>query len=101
MTYRELREERSAAAASQECWVTQIIRWSGPRAVVRVKTAADVIVALPSALPPHEALGLAKLVLDGSEYAELAREITRKRPRKRAATPQIRRACGNHISLDR
>jgi len=40
-----------------------------------VKTSAEVIVALPSEIPPREALGLAKLVLDNREYAELSRKI--------------------------
>jgi len=55
--------------------VTQVIRWSGPPAVVRVKTPADVIVALPRELPRHQALGLARLVLNSREYAELRRQI--------------------------
>ena len=71
----EVRDYRYAVAASQEHWVTQVIRWSGPPAVVRVKTPADVIVALPRKLPPHQALGLAKLVLDSREYAEFCRKI--------------------------
>jgi hypothetical protein len=70
------REYRTTAATSQECWVTQVVRWSGPAAaVVRVKTSADVIVAVPRELPPRRALGLAKLVLDDREYAELSRKI--------------------------
>lgn len=70
------REHRTTTAVWQECWVTQVVRWSGPAAaVVRVKTSADVIVALPRELPPHRALGLAKLVLDDREYAELSRKI--------------------------
>jgi hypothetical protein len=73
--------EHRTAAASQELWVTQIVRWSGPPAVVRVKTPADVIVALPYKLPPHQALGLARLVLDSREYAELSRKIKPSQPR--------------------
>lgn len=74
------REYRTAAAA-QEYLVTEVVRWSGPPAVVRVKTPADVIVVVPSGLPPHEALGLARLVLDSGEYAELRRKIKPERPR--------------------
>jgi hypothetical protein len=79
MIFRALNVARgdSTAAATQEYWVTQVVRWSGPPAVVRVKTPADVIIALPRNLPAHQALGLAKLVLDGREYAELSRKIAR------------------------
>jgi hypothetical protein len=55
--------------------VTRVVRWSGPPAVVRVKTRADLIVAIPSALPRHEVLDLARLVLSGREYQQLRREI--------------------------
>ena len=66
-----------AAQPTQEHWVTQVFRWTGPPAVVRVKTPADVIVALPRDLPARQALGLAKLVLNGREYAEFSRKIIR------------------------
>jgi len=66
---------RKPHPASEEQYVTHVVRWSGPRAVVRVETAAEVVVALPRELPPREALGLAKLVLDQREYAELSRKI--------------------------
>ena len=89
------REYRTAAAASRECWVTQVVRWAGPPAVVRVKTATEVVVALPYALPPDEALDLARLVLDGREYAELNRKIKPTRPRResRASSPRQARRC--------
>jgi len=61
--------------------VTRIIRWTGPPAVVRVETSSEVIVALPGELPPHQALGLARLVLNSREYAELSRKIKPRRPR--------------------
>ena len=84
------REYRNAATASQECWVTQVVRWSGPAAaVVRVKTSAEVIVALPCELPPRQALGLAKLVLDHREYAELSRKI-RPPPSRRGRSRPVR-----------
>jgi hypothetical protein len=57
------------------------MRWSGP-AVVRLKISSDVIVALPCELRPQQALGLAKLVLDDREYAELSRKIKPRRRRK-------------------
>jgi len=43
----------------------------------------DVIVALPCQLHLDEALDLARLVLDGREYAELARKI--KQPQSRGS----------------
>lgn len=55
--------------------VTQVVHWSGPPAVVRVKTRADLIVAIPSELPRHEVLNLASLVLSGREYQQLRHEI--------------------------
>ena len=67
----------------------QVVRWSGPTAVVRVKTPADVIVALPDKLPPHQALGLARLVLDGREYAELSRKIKPPQQRQRRRGGEI------------
>jgi len=70
------REYRTAAAASRECWVTQVVRWSGPPAVVRVRTSTDVIVALPRRLRSDQVLGLAKLVLDSREYADFCRKIS-------------------------
>src|SRR5258708_24595277 len=82
-------EHRTAAVASQECWVTQVVRWSGPPAVVRVKTPADVIVALPCKLSPRQALCLARLVLDDREYAELRRKI--KPPQPRSKPPRTTR----------
>ena len=55
--------------------VTRIVRWTGPPAVVRVKTPADVTVAIPSDLERAEVLNLASLVLSQSEYRELCRAI--------------------------
>jgi hypothetical protein len=55
--------------------VTRIVRWTGPPAVVRVKTPADVTVAIPSDLARAEVLNLASLVLSQSEYRELCRAI--------------------------
>jgi hypothetical protein len=55
--------------------VTRVVRWSGFPAVVRVKTDADVIVAIPRELPRHEVLDLASLVLTGREYQELRYRI--------------------------
>ena len=54
---------------------TRVVRWSGPPAVVRVKTRADLIVAIPSKLPRREVLDLASLVLSGREYRELPHKI--------------------------
>ena len=54
---------------------TRVVRWSGPPAVVRVKTRADLIVAIPSKLPRREVLDLASLVLSGREYQELRHKI--------------------------
>jgi hypothetical protein len=55
--------------------VTRIVRWTGPPAVVRVKTPADVTVAIPSHLARAEVLDLASLVLSHGEYRELCRAI--------------------------
>jgi hypothetical protein len=87
------REHRTGAVATQECSVTQVVRWSGLPAVVRVKTPADVIVALPCKLPHHQAFGLARLVLDDREYAELRRKIKPPQPRssRRRRTQPARR----------
>lgn len=53
----------------------RVVRWSGSRAVVRVQSPADVIVAVPCDIPRQDVLGLARLVLSGREYAELRRRI--------------------------
>ena len=74
---------RKPHPASKELLVTQVVRWSGPPAVVRVKTAADVVVALPYELPLRQVLGLAKLVLNHHEYAELSRKISPPKSRRR------------------
>jgi len=74
---------RNPHPASKERLVTQVVRWSGTPAVVRVETAAEVVVALPCELPTSEVLGLAKLVLSHREYAELSRKI-RPPPSRRA-----------------
>jgi hypothetical protein len=66
----------------QEWFVTRVVRWSGPPAVVRVQTPADVVVAVPCGLPRRDVLGLARLVLSGREYAELRRKI---KPASRAS----------------
>jgi hypothetical protein len=91
----------NAAAPSQEYTVTQVVRWSGPPAVIRVKTPAEVIVALPARLAPREALDLARLVLDHREYTQLCREVRgqpfRSRRRCRAAARPLAtgwRQCG-------
>ena len=55
--------------------VTQIVRWTGSPAVVRVKTRTDVTVAIPSHLARGEVLDLASLVLSRAEYQELCRAI--------------------------
>jgi hypothetical protein len=57
----------------------QVVKWDGAEAVVRVETRTDVIVAIPDALPPHEVLDLAGLVLSGREYHELRRRIQPRR----------------------
>jgi len=49
----------------------QIVRWSGPSAVVRVKTREDVTVAIPSGVPDNDVLDLASLILSNGEYQEL------------------------------
>jgi hypothetical protein len=67
--------DETAVSRSQEHWVTRVVRWSGLPAVVRVETAGDVVIALPRELPARKALGLARLVLDGREYAELTRKL--------------------------
>jgi hypothetical protein len=68
------RDHRNPLPSIAGVSVTQVIRWSGPPAVVRVKMPGDVLV-LPCQLHLDEALDLARLVLDGREYAELARKI--------------------------
>jgi hypothetical protein len=55
--------------------VTRVVRWAGLPAVVRVKTRADVIVAIPRGLPHHDVLDLASLVLTGHEYQEFRHRI--------------------------
>lgn len=70
MAWREPTDAVSFAGA-----VTRVVRWSGPPAVVRVKTRTGLIVAIPSELPRHEVLDLASLVLSGREYQQLRREI--------------------------
>jgi len=55
--------------------VTRVVPWSGLPAVVRVKTRADVIVAIPRGVPRHEVLDLASLVLTRREYHELRHRI--------------------------
>jgi hypothetical protein len=77
------RDHRIPLPSITGVWVTQVIRWSGPPAVVRVEMPGDVIVALPCQLHLDEALDLARLVLDGREYAELARKI--KQPQARGS----------------
>ena len=72
--------DETAVSRSQEHLVTQVVHWSGLPAVVRVETAGDVVVALPSELSAGQALGLARLVLNGREYAELTRKMKRPRP---------------------
>src|SRR5215469_9126401 len=67
--------QKASRTAPREWFDTRVVRWSGPPAVVRVQTPADVIVAVPSGLPRHDVLGLARLVLSGREYAELRRKI--------------------------
>ena len=52
-----------------------MLRWSGPEAVVRVKTRTEVIVAIPTTMPRHEVLDLAGLVLSPGEHLELRRKI--------------------------
>jgi len=52
-----------------------VLRWSGPEAVVRVKTRTEVIVAIPTRMPPEEVLDLAGLVLSPGEHLELRRKI--------------------------
>ncbi len=69
------RGEEASRTASREWFVTRVVRWSGPPAVVRVETPADVVLAVPYGLPRHEILGLARLVLSGREYVELRRKI--------------------------
>jgi hypothetical protein len=49
----------------------RIVRWSGLRAVVKVKSRGDVTVAIPRGVPSSEVLDLASLVLSGGEYQEL------------------------------
>jgi hypothetical protein len=60
-----------------------VLRWSGPEAVVRVKTRTEVIVAIPSTMPRQEVLDLAGLVLSPGEHLELQRKIA---PASSAAT---------------
>jgi hypothetical protein len=45
--------------------------------VVRVKTRAELIVAIPRGVPRHEVLDLASLVLSGREYQQLCHQIRR------------------------
>lgn len=87
------REHRTAAARSQEYPVTQVVRWSGPPAVVRVKTPADVIVVLPTELAPSQALGLARLVLDHREYTQLCRTIEPLQAQGKTRPAQRARRC--------
>lgn len=68
------RKAKAEPVRLREWLGTRVVRWSGPQAVVRVKTRADVIVAIPRGLPSHEVLGLACLILNQREYSEL-REI--------------------------
>jgi hypothetical protein len=62
----------------------QIVTWEGADAVVRVETRTDVIVAIPNALPPHDVLDLAGLVLSGREYHELRRRLQQRHAARRA-----------------
>ena len=62
-------------AASPPGVATRVVRWSGPPAVVRVKTRTGLIVAIPSKLPRGDVLDLASLVLSGREYQEFCRKI--------------------------
>ena len=55
--------------------VTRVLRWSGPEAVVRVKTRTELIVAIPATMPRQEVLDLAGLVLSPGEHLELRRKI--------------------------
>jgi hypothetical protein len=52
-----------------------VLRWSGPEAVVQVKTRTEVIVAIPTTMPQQEVLDLAGLVLSPGEHLELRRKI--------------------------
>jgi hypothetical protein len=87
----------------QEWFVTRVVRWSGPPAVVRVQTPADVVVAVPCGLTRHDVLGLARLVLSGREYAELRRKIrpagssqlSGASPRRSAVSKRESRQLGN------
>src|SRR5215469_6215492 len=67
--------QKASRTAPREWFDTRVGRWSGPPAVVRVQTPADVIIAVPSGLSRHDVLGLARLVLSGREYAELRRKM--------------------------
>ena len=60
--------------------------------------AGDVVVALPRELSRQKALGLARLVLSGREYAELARQIRPSRPPNRSRSA-LRRQSGAVVSM--
>lgn len=60
--------------------VTRVIRWFGAEAVVRVKTRTDVVVAIPTSMPGHEVLDLARLVLSAQEHQELRTKIDPAQP---------------------
>jgi hypothetical protein len=82
----------------QEWFVTRVVRWSGPPAVVRVQTPADVVVAVPRGLPQHDVLGLARLVLSGREYAELCRKIRPTSSSQLSGASRRRSAAGKRES---
>jgi hypothetical protein len=65
----------------------RIVRWSGLRAVVKVKSRGDVTVAIPSGVPSSEVLDLASLVLSGGEYQELCHAMGSAAPQDSAQRP--------------
>ena len=53
----------------------QVVHRSDVPAVLRVRTPTDVLVVIPSRLPPDTVLALARLVLSSAELTQLHRHI--------------------------